>query len=80
MADERPAPAAPRANVKMVIDGQAHEFPAGLTILEACQRVGIKVPFFCWHPGLSAPAVCRQCLVENQRIPKADSLLLHGGG
>jgi len=54
----------------MVIDGQACEFPAGLTILEACQRVGSKVPFFCWHPGLSAPAVCRQCLVEIKGFPK----------
>jgi NADH-quinone oxidoreductase subunit G len=54
----------------MVIDGQPHEFPAGLTILEACQRVGSKVPFFCWHPGLSAPAVCRQCLVEIKGFPK----------
>ena len=70
MVDERKAPSAPRANVKMVIDGQAHEFPAGLTILEACQRVGSKVPFFCWHPGLSAPAVCRQCLVEIKGFPK----------
>jgi NADH-quinone oxidoreductase subunit G len=70
MAGGMPAPVVPRANVKMVIDGQAREFPAGLTILEACQRVGIKVPFFCWHPGLSAPAVCRQCLVEIKGFPK----------
>jgi len=70
MAGDIPAPSAPRANVKMVIDGQAHEFPTGLTILEACQRVGSKVPFFCWHPGLSAPAVCRQCLVEIKGFPK----------
>jgi NADH-quinone oxidoreductase subunit G len=70
MAGDRQAPPGPRANVKMVIDGQPHEFPAGLTILEACQRVGIVVPFFCWHPGLSAPAVCRQCLVEIKGFPK----------
>jgi NADH-quinone oxidoreductase subunit G len=70
MADEKQVPSGARANVKMVIDGQAHEFPAGLTILEACQRVGIVVPFFCWHPGLAAPAVCRQCLVEIKGFPK----------
>jgi NADH-quinone oxidoreductase subunit G len=58
------------AKLKIVIDGQPYEFPAGLTILEACQRVGAKVPFFCWHPGLSAPAVCRQCLVEVKGFPK----------
>ncbi|HEX7597542.1 MAG TPA: 2Fe-2S iron-sulfur cluster-binding protein, partial [Polyangia bacterium] len=67
MADEKPA--AP-AKVTVTIDGQAHEFPAGMVLLEACQRAGAKVPFFCWHPGLSAPAVCRQCLVEIKGIPK----------
>jgi NADH-quinone oxidoreductase subunit G len=66
MADEKPTP----AKVNVTIDGQTHEFPAGLSILEACQRVGAKVPFFCWHPGLSAPAVCRQCLVEVKGFPK----------
>jgi NADH-quinone oxidoreductase subunit G len=70
MAGEPQALPASRAKLKMVIDGKAHEFPAGLTILEACQRVGIAVPFFCWHPGLSAPAVCRQCLVEIKGFPK----------
>lgn len=70
MAGEKQAASGPRAKVKIVIDGRPHEFPAGLTILEACQRVGIKVPFFCWHPGLSAPAVCRQCLVEIRGFPK----------
>ena len=64
------APSGRSAKVKIVIDGHAHEFPAGLTILEACQRAGVKVPFFCWHPGLSAPAVCRQCLVEIKGFPK----------
>ena len=70
MAGETQTPSGPRANVKMVIDGQPHEFPAGLTILEACQQVGISVPFFCWHPGLSAPALCRQCLVEVKGFSK----------
>ncbi|HJX54740.1 MAG TPA: 2Fe-2S iron-sulfur cluster-binding protein [Polyangia bacterium] len=70
MAAHTQTPPAPPTRVKIVIDGQPHEFPAGLTILEACQRVGIAVPFFCWHPGLSAPAVCRQCLVEIKGFPK----------
>jgi len=70
MADERQAPFAPTRKVTVTIDGHTHEFSAGMTILEACQRVGVKVPFFCWHPGLSAPAVCRQCLVEVKGFPK----------
>jgi NADH-quinone oxidoreductase subunit G len=70
MAGDTQTAPAPPAKVKIVIDGQSHELPAGLTILEACQRVGAKVPFFCWHPGLSAPAVCRQCLVEIKGFSK----------
>src|SRR5664279_3284022 len=56
--------------VTVVIDGQAHTFPKGTNLLEACQSVGAKIPFFCYHPGLSAPAICRQCLVEIKGAPK----------
>jgi NADH-quinone oxidoreductase subunit G len=70
MAGDTQGLPAPPARVKIVIDGQTHEVPAGVTILDACQRVGVKVPFFCWHPGLSAPAVCRQCLVEIKGFSK----------
>jgi NADH-quinone oxidoreductase subunit G len=56
--------------VTVIIDGQTHQFPKGTILLDACQQVGAKVPFFCWHPGLSSPAVCRQCLVEVKGAPK----------
>jgi NADH-quinone oxidoreductase subunit G len=69
MAEDKTG-AAPPSKVAMVIDGKPCEFPPGITILEACQRVGSAVPFFCWHPGLSSPAVCRQCLVEVKGFPK----------
>lgn len=61
MADDR---------VKVTIDGQEHEFPKGTVLLEACNQVGAEVPFFCYHPGLSSPAVCRQCLVDVKGAPK----------
>src|SRR4051812_39950094 len=32
--------------------------------------MGVDISYFCYHPGLSAPAVCRQCLVEVQGQPK----------
>ncbi len=63
------SPAAPET-VTVVIDGQEHKFPKGTNLLEACQSVGAKIPFFCYHPGLSAPAICRQCLVEIKGAPK----------
>src|ERR1700709_758971 len=59
-----PMPAAPADTVSVTIDGRAHQFPKGTNLLEACNQAGCNVPFFCYHPGLSSPAVCRQCLVD----------------
>jgi NADH-quinone oxidoreductase subunit G len=57
-------------SVTVTIDGRAHQFPKGTNLLEACNQAGANVPFFCYHPGLSAPAVCRQCLVDVKGQPK----------
>src|SRR5205814_2640827 len=66
-----PPAAAPAANtVTVTIDGRAHQFPKGMNLLDACNEVGANVPFFCYHPGLSSPAVCRQCLVDVKGQPK----------
>jgi NADH-quinone oxidoreductase subunit G len=66
-------PAAPQAateTVTVTIDGKAHQFPKGTVLVEACNQVGAEVPFFCYHAGLSSPAVCRQCLVDVKGQPK----------
>jgi NADH-quinone oxidoreductase subunit G len=60
----------PVESVTVVVDGKECKFPKGTNLLEACQSVGAKIPFFCYHPGLSSPAVCRQCLVEIKGSPK----------
>jgi NADH-quinone oxidoreductase subunit G len=68
-----PAPPASAPAAEMVtvtIDGRAHQFPKGTNLLEACNQVGCNVPFFCYHAGLSSPAVCRQCLVDVKGQPK----------
>ncbi|MGH7440200.1 MAG: 2Fe-2S iron-sulfur cluster-binding protein [Polyangiaceae bacterium] len=51
------------------LDGQAIPFEPGDTIIRAAHRQGVEIPHYCWHPGLSAPANCRMCLVEI--LPKA---------
>ena len=56
--------------VTVTIDGKPHQFPKGTVLLEACNAVGADVPFFCYHAGLSSPAVCRQCLVDVKGQPK----------
>jgi len=56
--------------VNITIDGKAMQVPKGTNLLEACNHAGADVPFFCYHPGLSSPAVCRQCLVDVKGQPK----------
>ena len=46
------------------LDGKTIPFEPGDTIIRAAERQGIEIPHYCWHPGLSAPANCRMCLVE----------------
>ena len=52
------------------IDGTEITVPRGTTILEAAQMLGVDVPTFCYHPGLSVAANCRMCLVETNKSPK----------
>ncbi|MFC1544699.1 2Fe-2S iron-sulfur cluster-binding protein [Gemmatimonadota bacterium] len=56
--------------VKMTIDGSQYEFPAGETILDAAKSVGIEIPHYCYHKGLSIAGACRMCLVEIEKVPK----------
>ncbi len=56
--------------VTVTIDGAQVSVPKGTTIIEAAKMAGILVPHYCYHPSLSAPAVCRMCLVEVEKAPK----------
>src|SRR3989442_307335 len=68
------------------IDGQRIEVPEGLTVIQAAERLGIEIPHYCWHPGLSIAGNCRMCLVEVEKSPKlqiacntrvADGMVVH---
>ncbi len=59
-----------RKLVNITIDDTQVSVPEGTTILEAAERVGVVIPRYCYHPGLSAPAQCRMCLVEVEGAPK----------
>jgi NADH-quinone oxidoreductase subunit G len=56
--------------VTLTIDGRSVTVPQGTTILKAAEGVGIEVPHYCYHPGLSSPAMCRLCLVDVEGAPK----------
>ncbi len=55
---------------KCIIDGREVEFAPGEKIIEIAKRVGISIPYFCYHPGLSIVAQCRMCAVEIEKMPK----------
>jgi NADH-quinone oxidoreductase subunit G len=56
--------------VTLTIDDQSVQAPKGTTILQAAKSVGINIPYYCYHPGLSVVGSCRMCLVEIEKIPK----------
>ena len=56
--------------INITIDGVELSVPKGTTILDAAERIGVVIPRYCYHPGLSRPAVCRMCLVEVEGAPK----------
>ena len=55
---------------KCVIDGREVEFTAGQNLVEVAKKAGIKIPVFCYHPGMSVVAQCRMCAVEIEKMPK----------
>jgi NADH-quinone oxidoreductase subunit G len=58
------------------LDGKTIPFEPGDSIIRAADRQGIEIPHYCWHPGLSAPANCRMCLVEIAPAPGQRPLML----
>ncbi len=52
------------------IDGMEVTVPAQTSIIEAAQTVGVEIPSYCYHPGLSVVGQCRMCQVEVEKMPK----------
>ena len=71
---------------KLTIDGREVEVPAGTSILQAADYLGIEIPRFCYHERLAISGNCRMCLVEVEKSPKpvascampvADGMVVH---
>jgi len=76
---DAPAPVAPNLaatpvpgepTVTLTIDGETIEVRKGTNVLEAAKLLGRDICHFCYHPGLTIAANCRQCLVEVEKNPK----------
>jgi NADH-quinone oxidoreductase subunit G len=50
----------------ITINGREYTLPEGekLNAIQAALRVGVEIPYYCWHPALSVVANCRMCEIE----------------
>src|SRR5881396_2012567 len=71
---------------KVTIDGKEIEVEAGANLIEAARRLGIEIPHYCYHPGLSIAGQCRLCMVDIDKAPRptiacntlaADGMVVH---
>ena len=71
---------------KLTIDGKEIEVPAGTNLIEAARRLGIEIPHYCYHPGLTIAGQCRLCMVDIEKTPRptiacntqaADGMVVH---
>jgi NADH-quinone oxidoreductase subunit G len=49
---------------KLRIDGFEVEVPKGTKVITAAEKLGIKIPRFCYHPALGSVGACRVCAVK----------------
>jgi NADH-quinone oxidoreductase subunit G len=56
--------------VTLTIDGREITVEKGKTVLQAAIENGVKIPFYCYHPGLGIDGSCRVCIVKIEKMPK----------
>ena len=61
--------------LKVKVNDVDVEVEQGLTVLQACEQVGVEIPRFCYHEKLSIAGNCRMCLVEIEKSSKTCSFL-----
>ena len=57
------------ATLRVVVDGDRHALPAGLSVLDALRFIGIDVPTLCHDDRLVPSGACRLCLVRISGSP-----------
>lgn len=54
----------------VTIDGKSITVEPGTNLIQAAEKLGIAIPYYCYHPGLSIAGNCRMCLVKMDKSPK----------
>ena len=55
--------------ISLTVDGVEVQVPAGSTVLQACESIGVEIPTLCTDPRLDPYGACRMCVVEIQPGP-----------
>ena len=55
--------------IEATLNGKTMQFADGVTILDACRSVGLKIPTLCNDPRLKPIGSCRICLVQVEGRP-----------
>jgi NADH-quinone oxidoreductase subunit G len=61
----------------IIINQNEYQIPERekLNAIQMAQRVGIDIPYYCWHPALSVVANCRMCEIEvGTKDPKTGEI------
>ena len=56
--------------INIFINKKEYVVPKNLTILQACEYIGLIIPNFCYNESLQIAGNCRMCLVELNNSPK----------
>ena len=59
-----------RIRLRVQINDQDFYYKNNISVLEACESIGLDIPRFCYHQNLSVAGNCRMCLVEVANSPK----------
>ncbi|MGH7309717.1 MAG: molybdopterin-dependent oxidoreductase [Candidatus Rokuibacteriota bacterium] len=55
---------------KLTINGQPVDVAPGTNLIEAARTIGVEIPHYCYHPGLSIAGQCRLCVVDLEKAPR----------
>src|SRR3984957_5504131 len=56
----------------IIIDGAGHQIEPGERLVDAINRIGVKIPQVCYHPQLGPIQTCDTCIVEvNGQLVRA---------
>ncbi|MEJ2023510.1 MAG: NADH-quinone oxidoreductase subunit NuoG [Deltaproteobacteria bacterium] len=54
---------------ELIIDDRKIIVPAGTKVIQAAERLGIRIPRFCYHEALGSLGACRMCAVKFEEGP-----------